>query len=146
MGIEDVKRAALAQDVPGFVDTLAALSCADVYWGRQLDAVRHAIELEKLPFRVPAAVALSEKLFSVAGEDARCLLDYVIDYLLLEEGRRTDLPDALAILGVAAKYWEFTSYVAMEELAATVLEAGGTPPARSWRSCGGPPQSKDIGP
>src|SRR5262245_50142139 len=107
-----MKRAALAHEVPGFVDALVALAHIDVYWGRQLDAVRNAIKLEKLPFRVPAAVALSEKLSTVAGEDAKCLLDYVIDYLLSEEGRRTDLPDALAILGVAAKYWEFTTYVA----------------------------------
>ncbi|WP_191837078.1 DUF4132 domain-containing protein [Catellatospora chokoriensis] len=122
----ELKRAALAQDVPGFVDALVSLSQTDVYWGRQLDAVRDAVKLEELPFRVPAAVALSERLPAVPGEDAKCLLDYVIDYLLMEEGRRTELPDALAILGVAAKYWEFTTYVAMEELGATVLKAGGT--------------------
>jgi hypothetical protein len=121
-----MKRAALAHDVPGFVDALMELAHIDVYWGRQLDAVRNAIKLEELPFRVPAAVALSESFSSVAGEDAKCLLDYVIDYLLIEEGRRTDLLDALAILGVAAKYWEFTTYVAMEELGGTVLKAGGT--------------------
>ncbi|RKE12654.1 uncharacterized protein DUF4132 [Catellatospora citrea] len=121
-----MKRAALAHDAPGFVDALVALSQTDVYWGRRLDEVRHAVKLKELPFRVTAAVALGEKLSSVPGEDAKCLLDYVIDYLLMEEGRRTELPDALAILGVAAKYWEFTTYVALEELGATVLEAGGT--------------------
>jgi Domain of unknown function (DUF4132) len=124
--IEEVKLAALADDVPGFVDALVALAQTDVYWGHQLRAVHDSVELGKLSCRFQAAVALSERLSSVASEDAECLLDYVIDYLLIEEGRRTDLPDALAILGVAAKYWEFTTYVAMEELGATVLKAGGT--------------------
>ena len=74
----------------------------DVYWGHQLRAVRDAVELGKLSCRIQAAVALSERLSSVASEDAKCLLDYVIDYLLIDEGRRTDPPDALAVLGVAA--------------------------------------------
>lgn len=126
MTVEDVKLAALAGDVPGFVDALVALAQTDVYWGHQLRAVQDTVELRTLPCRFEAAVALSERLSSVAGEDAKCLLDYVIDYLLIDEGRRTELPDALACLSVAAKYWEFTTFVAMEELGATVLKAGGT--------------------
>jgi hypothetical protein len=124
--VEAVRLAAVAGDVPGFVDALAAVAQMDVYWGHQLQAVRDAVALGELPDRVQAAVALSERLSSDASEDARCLFDYVIDYLLVDEGRHTALPDAVAILGVAAKYWEFTSYVAMEELGATVLNAGGT--------------------
>jgi Domain of unknown function (DUF4132) len=124
--IAELKQAALDDDLPGFVDALVALAHTDVYWGRQLDAVREAVDLRQLPWRVPAAVALSERLFSVTGEDAKCLIDYVIDFLLIEEGRHSGVPEALAILGVAARYWEFHSYVAMEELGATVLKAGGT--------------------
>lgn len=123
--VEEVKRAALADDPSGFVDALVALADTEVYWGLQLNAVREAVDLGALPWRVQAAVALSERLPSVAGENAVTLLDYVIDYLLVEEGRRTSEPDALAILGIAARYWEFHGYVEMQQLGATVLKAGG---------------------
>jgi len=126
MSVAEVKQAALADDVPRFVDALVALDCVDVCWGRQLDAVREAVKLEELPWRIPAAVALSERYSSATGEDARHLLDYVIDYLLIDVSRRESVPDALAILGIAAEYWEYTSYVEMERLGATVLKAGGT--------------------
>jgi len=124
--VAEVKQAAFADDLCGFVDALVALAHTDVYWGRQLNAVREAVELGKLPWRVKAAVELSERLSSVAGENAVALLDYVIDYLLVDEGRLVSLPDALAILGIAAKYWEFHGYVEMEQLGTTVLKAGGT--------------------
>lgn len=125
MTIAEVKQAALADDVPGFVDALVELAHEDVYWGLQLDALRKAVELGELPWRVPAAVAISQRLSSVTGEDARTLLDYVIDYLLIDQSRAASVPDALAILGIAARYWEFLGYVEMERLGATVLKSGG---------------------
>ncbi len=124
MTLGEVRQAAADRDLPRFVEALVAFAQIEGYWGTRYNELREAVKFDKLPFRVPAAVALSDRLPSIEGENARSLLEYVIEYMLTGDSRQLGAEDAWAVLAITAKHWEFHGYAEMEVLGRTVLKAG----------------------
>ncbi|GIH06598.1 hypothetical protein Rhe02_46650 [Rhizocola hellebori] len=126
MGIStwaEVKEYGLAEDVPRFVDALVAVAQTEGYWGNKLNELKKVLDVKALPCRTPMAVALSARIPQLADENARTLLEYVVDALIDDYGRTVDLAEAEAVLGIAARYWYFDSWH-LATLGEIVLGAG----------------------
>jgi len=105
---DDIKEYGQADDVPRFVDALVAAAQTEGYWGNKLSELKKVLNVNALPCRTPMAVALSERIPHL-DEEARTFLEYVIDGLIDDYGRKVEPAEAEAVLGIAAGYWFSTA-------------------------------------